>query len=224
MRLLIAQGVETFIEVGPGKVLCGLMRQIDRSKTCVNVGDEASLAKTLEALGAMLPDASNKACLRASQWKISSQGGKLSVLSVFLHPDLRMLRAVVHDHIHDHSGAGTRASARSIDFFGLDQAPLAARSPIAIELVERIFRMLLRMLLPLRIVHPDAVGGLVILLLEASKNFPTMCSSRPIAEPPAQAQQITTMHDTCDMILRSVFRAFSGSYFLRVQKCHTSLA
>jgi len=50
MRLLIAQGVETFIEVGPGKVLCGLMRQIDRSKTCLNVGDEASLAKTLEAL------------------------------------------------------------------------------------------------------------------------------------------------------------------------------
>jgi len=50
MRLLIAQGVDTFIEVGPGKVLCGLMRQIDRSKTCFNVGDEAALGKTLEAL------------------------------------------------------------------------------------------------------------------------------------------------------------------------------
>lgn len=50
MRLLIGQGVETFIEVGPGKVLCGLMRQIDRSKTCLNVGDEGSLAKTLETL------------------------------------------------------------------------------------------------------------------------------------------------------------------------------
>lgn len=52
MRLLIAQGVETFIEVGPGKVLCGLMRQIDRTKSCWNVGDEASLGKTLEGLGA----------------------------------------------------------------------------------------------------------------------------------------------------------------------------
>jgi [acyl-carrier-protein] S-malonyltransferase len=51
MRLLIAQGVDTLIEVGPGKVLCGLMRQIDRSKTCLNVGDDASLTKTLEALG-----------------------------------------------------------------------------------------------------------------------------------------------------------------------------
>jgi len=50
MRLLIEKGIQTFVEVGPGKVLCGLMRQIDRSKTCVNVADEASLQKTLEAL------------------------------------------------------------------------------------------------------------------------------------------------------------------------------
>jgi [acyl-carrier-protein] S-malonyltransferase len=50
MRVLIAQGVQTFVEVGPGKVLCGLMRQIDRAKTCINVADEASLQKTLEQL------------------------------------------------------------------------------------------------------------------------------------------------------------------------------
>jgi [acyl-carrier-protein] S-malonyltransferase len=50
MRLLIAQGVQTFIEVGPGKVLCGLMRQIDRSKTALNVSDDATLTKTLESL------------------------------------------------------------------------------------------------------------------------------------------------------------------------------
>jgi [acyl-carrier-protein] S-malonyltransferase len=52
MHLLIACGAERFIEVGPGKVLCGLMRQIDRSKACTNVGDEASLQKTLERLAA----------------------------------------------------------------------------------------------------------------------------------------------------------------------------
>jgi [acyl-carrier-protein] S-malonyltransferase len=51
MRLLIAEGVQVFVEIGPGKVLCGLMRQIDRSKICLNVGDEASLAKTLEQFG-----------------------------------------------------------------------------------------------------------------------------------------------------------------------------
>lgn len=50
VRLLIAQGVQTFIEIGPGKVLWGLMRQIDRSKTSLNVSDEASLKKTVESL------------------------------------------------------------------------------------------------------------------------------------------------------------------------------
>jgi len=52
IRLLIAQGVQTFVEVGPGKVLCGLMRQIDRSKTALNVGDEASLQKAVEGTAA----------------------------------------------------------------------------------------------------------------------------------------------------------------------------
>jgi len=52
IRLLIDQGVQTFVEVGPGKVLCGLMRQIDRSKTAVNVGDEASLQKALGQMAA----------------------------------------------------------------------------------------------------------------------------------------------------------------------------
>ena len=50
MRKLMSLGVETFVEVGPGKVLCGLMRQIDRSKSCLNVEDEASLQKTINAL------------------------------------------------------------------------------------------------------------------------------------------------------------------------------
>jgi [acyl-carrier-protein] S-malonyltransferase len=48
VRLLISKGVQTFIEVGPGKVLWGLMRQIDRNPTSLYVGDEASLQKTLE--------------------------------------------------------------------------------------------------------------------------------------------------------------------------------
>ncbi len=47
MRALVALGVKDFAEVGPGKVLCGLMRQIDRSCTCLNVEDEASLQKTV---------------------------------------------------------------------------------------------------------------------------------------------------------------------------------
>ncbi len=51
MRSLVTLGVKNFVEVGPGKVLCGLMRQIDRSQSCVNVEDEASLQKALAHLG-----------------------------------------------------------------------------------------------------------------------------------------------------------------------------
>jgi [acyl-carrier-protein] S-malonyltransferase len=52
MRELAALGVHNFVEVGPGKVLCGLVRQIDRSRSCVNVEDEASLQKTVSHLSA----------------------------------------------------------------------------------------------------------------------------------------------------------------------------
>jgi [acyl-carrier-protein] S-malonyltransferase len=47
IETLIANGVNTFIEVGPGKVLSGLMRQIDRSKTVLNIENSESLEKLL---------------------------------------------------------------------------------------------------------------------------------------------------------------------------------
>lgn len=50
MRELIGRGVDTFIEVGPGRVLAGLLRRIDRSAVCLNVEDRASLEKTMAAL------------------------------------------------------------------------------------------------------------------------------------------------------------------------------
>jgi [acyl-carrier-protein] S-malonyltransferase len=50
IQLLIAQGATHFIEVGPSKVLSGLMRQIDRNQKALNVEDSASLEKTLAAL------------------------------------------------------------------------------------------------------------------------------------------------------------------------------
>jgi [acyl-carrier-protein] S-malonyltransferase len=52
MQLLVAQGATTFVEVGPGKVLSGLLRQIDRSQKCAQVEDPASLEKLLAALSA----------------------------------------------------------------------------------------------------------------------------------------------------------------------------
>ena len=50
MRALIGLGVDTLVEVGPGRVLSGLLRQIDRSVHCFNVEDEKSFLNTLEKL------------------------------------------------------------------------------------------------------------------------------------------------------------------------------
>jgi [acyl-carrier-protein] S-malonyltransferase len=49
MQLLIAEGVTNFVEVGPGKVLTGLLRQIDRSQKCGQAEDPASIEKLLAA-------------------------------------------------------------------------------------------------------------------------------------------------------------------------------
>ena len=51
MELLIKEGVDTFVEVGPGKVLSGLMRQISRQVKCFNVDDADSLKATAASLG-----------------------------------------------------------------------------------------------------------------------------------------------------------------------------
>jgi [acyl-carrier-protein] S-malonyltransferase len=45
IRLLAAEGVESFVEVGPGRVLTGLLRSIDRALAGQSVGDVASLEK-----------------------------------------------------------------------------------------------------------------------------------------------------------------------------------
>jgi [acyl-carrier-protein] S-malonyltransferase len=50
IQKLIELGTEMFVEVGPGKVLTGLMRQIDRSKLTMNVEDDASLQKVINHL------------------------------------------------------------------------------------------------------------------------------------------------------------------------------
>lgn len=50
MQLLIQQGIDTFLEVGPGKVLSGLTRQTSREVKTLNVEDAASLEATRAAL------------------------------------------------------------------------------------------------------------------------------------------------------------------------------
>lgn len=53
IRKLINDGVDTFIEVGPGKALTGFVKKIDRTKTILNVEDIKSLHKVLEHFDAM---------------------------------------------------------------------------------------------------------------------------------------------------------------------------
>lgn len=50
VKTIAASGVTTFIEVGPGKVLGGLIKRIEPSATCLNVEDVDSLSKTIEGL------------------------------------------------------------------------------------------------------------------------------------------------------------------------------
>jgi len=47
MEFIIGQGVKRFVEVGPGSVLCGLMRRIDSDVTCLSCADRASVEKFL---------------------------------------------------------------------------------------------------------------------------------------------------------------------------------
>ncbi len=47
IRYMIDQGVDTIVEIGPGKVLSGFVRKIDRSIKCYQVEDQESLEKTV---------------------------------------------------------------------------------------------------------------------------------------------------------------------------------
>ena len=51
---MAAEGVDTFIEIGPGKVLAGLNKKIAPEAQVYNVFDLASLEATVEALSAEL--------------------------------------------------------------------------------------------------------------------------------------------------------------------------
>ena len=50
MRLLLSDGVNTFIELGSGEVLAGLLKRIDREATIVSVKDMASLEEATKLL------------------------------------------------------------------------------------------------------------------------------------------------------------------------------
>lgn len=52
IRKMLSDGVDTFVEVGPGKALSGFIKKITKDAAVYNVEDMASLEKTLEGLNA----------------------------------------------------------------------------------------------------------------------------------------------------------------------------
>jgi [acyl-carrier-protein] S-malonyltransferase len=50
MEYMLSEGVDTFVEIGPGKALAGMMKKIQRSATVFNIYDQESLEKTLAEL------------------------------------------------------------------------------------------------------------------------------------------------------------------------------
>ncbi len=51
VRAMIADGFDTFIEAGAGKVLSGLVRRVDRGVTCMPAGNVDQIGKVLERIG-----------------------------------------------------------------------------------------------------------------------------------------------------------------------------
>ena len=50
IRAMIADGVDIFVEIGPGKTLSGFMRKIDKSVKMFRIGTMEDIDKTVEAI------------------------------------------------------------------------------------------------------------------------------------------------------------------------------
>ena len=50
MKCIVDQGIDAVVEVGPKKVLSGLMKRIDKNIKCFHVEDMKSLEETLSEL------------------------------------------------------------------------------------------------------------------------------------------------------------------------------
>jgi len=51
VETMIAAGTDTFIEIGPGKTLCGFLRRIDKTVKCLNVSTWEDAKKAAELFG-----------------------------------------------------------------------------------------------------------------------------------------------------------------------------
>src|SRR5215469_3764112 len=112
---------------------------------------------------------------------LAARGGAEG-LFFLLNVNLLVLRALVHDYFDDHSAAALGTFSGRINFVILDQPPLSARAPVAVELVVGVERVLLRMLPPVRVGHVEAVRGFVVLFLENGEELVDEVLLRPVAK------------------------------------------
>lgn len=50
IKYMVANGVDTFVEIGPGKVLTGFVKKVDRNLNCININDVTSLENAIQEL------------------------------------------------------------------------------------------------------------------------------------------------------------------------------
>lgn len=94
-----------------------------------------------------------------------------------------MLRAAVHGDLQDDTGAFL-CSQSTVNGMAFHYPPFAPRTPIAIEVRIRIVAVFLRMLLPIGIMHPDAVCALIIFLLQRREEPVGHVLFGPVTEAP----------------------------------------
>jgi len=50
INTMLESGVDTFVEIGPGKALCGFVKKVNRKVTALNVEDLDSLHKAIKKI------------------------------------------------------------------------------------------------------------------------------------------------------------------------------
>ena len=105
----------------------------------------------------------------------------------FVHIQLSVLSAIIHDQVDYYATSSAGTITGAIHFVGLYDSPLSAGSPILHKFVKGILRMILRMLLPGRIVIVGAVGFFEILFLQGRKELIGNVFLRPEAIEPANS-------------------------------------